>query len=168
MKYLWQNISIEHILCARILTNLKYSIGRAWFFSFKWVLLVSFILHYVVNLTSTSLITLPVSWWIIILNPTIFTFTPLPSAFSHTTWQASSEGTITALTSLQSWSRTRRLAWSRCLLLCYPQILDPWWSQPWILYWPNYSIHLIVFIRAWLRDWCYVVKCLLQNLFGWL
>ena len=29
-----------------------------------------------------------------ILKPTIFTFTPLPSAFSHTTWQASSGGTI--------------------------------------------------------------------------
>ena len=111
MKYLWQNISIEHILCARILTNLKYSIGRAWIFSFKWVLLVSFILHYV-NLISTSLITLPVSWRIIILKPTIFTFTPLPSAFSHTTWQASSGGTIAILTNPQSRWHSRWLAWS--------------------------------------------------------
>ena len=108
MKYLWQNISIEHILCARILTNLKYSIGRAWIFSFKWVLLVSFILHYV-NLISTSLITLPVSWRIIILKPTIFTFTPLPSAFSHTAWQASSGGTIAILTSPQSRSQSADL-----------------------------------------------------------
>ena len=73
----------------------------------------------------TSQKSFPASWWIIILKTTIITFTPFPLAFSRTTWQASCGGTIAALTSQQSWSHSHRIAWSRCLSLCYPHFLDP-------------------------------------------
>ena len=63
----------------------------------------------------TSQKSFPASWWIIILKTTIITFTPIPSAFSCTTWQASSGRTIAAPTSQQSWSHSHRLVWSKCL-----------------------------------------------------
>ena len=63
----------------------------------------------------TSQKSLPASWWIIILKTTIITFTPIPLAFSCTTWQASSGRTIAAPTSQQSWSHSHRLVWSKCL-----------------------------------------------------